>query len=174
MYIARPCQYVSFSKNPLCEYPYWTNKRFAPEIIDSVLAVIDIGRKKAKANKLEIIGFSGGGAIAILTAARRTDVASIRTVAGNLDHKSWTRHHKIDSLKGSLNATDVAPYVAHIPQIHYLGSKDEIIGPYIAESFRSKAGRNNCINIKIVSGVTHSEGWENIWPNLIRSPLPAC
>ena len=91
MYIARPCQYVSFEKNPDCKYPYWTHKRFAPEVIDSVSAVIDLGKKKAKARDLEMIGFSGGGAVAILVSAQRRDVTGIRTVAGNLNHKVWRK-----------------------------------------------------------------------------------
>ncbi len=174
MYIARPCQYVSSKKNPQCEYPYWTHKRFAPEIIDSVTAAIDIGKKRARAKKLEIIGFSGGGAVAILTAARRSDVSSIRTVAGNLDHKAWTRYHKIDPLKGSLNAADAANRVAGISQVHYVGSRDEIIGRYVAESFRSKAGRTHCIEIKTVMGATHSDGWQQAWPKIIATDPPSC
>lgn len=174
MYIARPCQYVSFSKNPQCKYPYWTHKRFAPEIIDSVSAVIDIGKERAKAKQLEIIGFSGGGAVAILIAAHRLDVNSIRTVAGNLDHKVWTKHHQIDPLNGSLNAADVAQEVEHIPQIHYVGQDDKIIGSYVAESFRSKTRRDTCINIQTIPGVTHNQGWEQIWSRLIRTPVPKC
>lgn len=174
MYIARPCQYVSFEKNPRCEYSYWTDKRFAPEIIASVSAVIDIGKKKSGAGKLEIIGFSGGGAVAVLVTARRADVSGIRTVAGNLDHKAWTQHHKVDPLRGSLNAADVAEKVAHIPQVHYVGSQDENIGHYVAESFRSKAGRDNCIKIQTVTGISHSKGWEQAWSDLIAVAIPDC
>jgi hypothetical protein len=174
MYIARPCQYVSFEKNPKCEYPYWTGKRFAPEVIDSVSAVIDIGKKKSGAGKLEIIGFSGGGAVALLVAARRSDVSGIRTVAGNLDHKVWTQHHKVDPLRGSLNAADVAEEIANIPQVHYVGSQDENIGRYVAESFRYKAGRDNCIKIQTVPGANHSKGWVQAWPDLISVAIPDC
>ena len=174
MYIARPCQYVSFEKNPQCEYPYWTGKRFAPEIIDSVMAVIDLGKKKAGAGELELIGFSGGGAVAILVAARRSDVSGIRTVAGNLDHKVWAKHHHVDPLTGSLNAADVAEKVANIPQVHYIGSRDENMGRYVAESFRSQAGRKNCIRIQTVTGAKHSEGWEQVWPDLIAATIPDC
>jgi len=174
MYIARPCQYVSFEKNPKCEYPYWTGKRFAPEVIDSVSAVIDSGKKKSGAEKLEIVGFSGGGAVAILVAARRSDVSGIRTVAGNLDHRVWTQYHKVDPLRGSLNAADVAEKVANIPQVHYVGSKDENVGRYIAESFRSKAGRDNCIKIEMVKNASHSKGWEQVWGDLLSVAIPDC
>ena len=174
LYIARPCQYVSFDKNPKCEYPYWTHKRFAPEIIDSVSAVIDLGKKNAQANKLELIGFSGGGAVAVLVSARRSDVSRIRTVAGNLDHKIWTQHHKVDVLRGSLNAADVAKQIADIPQVHYVGGMDEIMGRYVAESFRSKAGRDACIKIETIAGATHSKGWNQVWPDLIAEATPDC
>ena len=96
LYIARPCQYVSFDKNSNCKYPYWTHKRFAPEIIRSVAAVIDRGKQMSKGSGIEIIGFSGGGAIAILVSSKRNDVTGIRTVAGNLNHEEWTKYHKID------------------------------------------------------------------------------
>ncbi len=174
MYIARPCQYISFEKNPNCEYPYWTDKRFASEVIDSVSAVIDTGKKKAGAEKLEIVGFSGGGAVAILVAARRSDVSGIRTVAGNLDHRVWTQYHEVDPLRGSLNAADVAEEVAHIPQVHYVGSEDENVGRYVAESFRSRVGRDNCIKIEMVKGANHSIGWEQAWPDLIAVAIPDC
>jgi hypothetical protein len=174
MYIARPCQFVSFEKNPQCEYAFWTHKRFASEIIDSVSAAIDLGKKKAQASKLEIIGFSGGGAVAVLVAARRSDVSGIRTVAGNLDHQAWTRHHNVDPLRGSLNAADVAIKVAHIPQIHYVGSQDENVGHFVVESFRSRASRDNCIKIQTVKGATHSKGWEQVWPRLIAATIPKC
>ncbi len=174
MYIARPCQYVSFEKNPKCEYPYWTHKRFAPEIIDSVSAVINIGKIKARANQLEIIGFSGGGAVALLAASRRSDVRSIRTIAGNLDHKVWTKHHQIDPLNGSLNPADFAERVANIPQIHFIGDQDKIIGHYVAESFRGKAGRSDCIEIQTVTGASHSDGWQQAWPKIIATALPDC
>jgi hypothetical protein len=174
LYIARPCQYVSKEKNPRCEYPYWTHKRFASEIIDSVSEAIDLGKEKAKAGKLEIIGFSGGGAVAILVAAHRSDVSAIRTVAGNLDHRVWTRHHKVDPLTGSLNAADVAKEIAHIPQIHYIGSQDKNMGRSVAESFLSKAGRDACIKIQTVTGATHSKGWERVWPKLLTSAVPDC
>jgi len=174
MHIARPCQYVLFDKNPRCDFTYWTNKRFAPEVIDSVSEVIDQGKRKAKATKINLIGYSGGGAVAVLAAAQRSDVMSIRTVAGNIDHKVWTKEHKVSSLNGSLNAAHVAAKVSYIPQIHYIGERDTVIGRYVAESYISKAGSRNCIQLKMVSGVTHNKGWESKWSKLIREKLPIC
>jgi len=174
MYIARPCQYVLFDKNPQCEYPYWTHQRFAPEIIESVSAVINKGMKRARADKLFITGYSGGGAVAVLVSAGRKDVQGIRTVAGNLDHKVWAEHHDIDPLRGSLNPADYAGAVVGIPQIHYLGGRDEIIGSYVAESFRAKSGPDACIKIKAIPHASHSQGWGKVWPDLITKDFPNC
>jgi len=174
MYIARPCQYVSFDKNPDCNYPYWTHKRFAPEVIDSVSAVIDLGKKKAKARELQIIGFSGGGAVAILVSAHRQDVTGIRTVAGNLDHKTWTRYHNVDSLKGSLNAVDVANKVASIPQIHFVGGLDKNIDRRVVLSFKAKSGPGACLQIKEILGASHIKGWAKLWVRMNKIKLPDC
>jgi dienelactone hydrolase len=176
LYIARPCQYVPFDKNPNCEYPYWTHKRFAPEIIKSVSAVIDRGKKMAKARGVELIGFSGGGAVAILVASKRRDVTGIRTVAGNLDHEEWTNHHKIDPMKGSLNPVDVAKKVSRIPQIHYVGMLDKVIERTVADSFKQRAGgsRANCVQIKEIIRASHTKGWEKLWVRLNKIKLPDC
>ena len=174
MYIARPCQYVSFNKNPDCKYPYWTHKRFAPEVIDSVSAVIDLGKKKAKARDLEMIGFSGGGAVAILVSAQRRDVTGIRTVAGNLNHKVWTTYHNINPLKGSLNAVDVAKKVSDIPQIHYVGDLDRNIGLRLAESFKARSGPGAGLQIREVVGASHGKGWAKLWTKLNKIKLPDC
>jgi len=176
LYIARPCQYVPFDKNPNCEYPYWTHKRFAPEIIKSVSAVIDRGKQMAKAGGVELIGFSGGGAVAILVAAKRRDVTGIRTVAGNLDHEEWTNHHKIDPLKGSLNPVDVAKKVSRIPQIHYVGMLDKVIERSVAASFKQRAGgsKADCVKIKEVLRAGHNNQWEKLWVRLNKIKLPDC
>ena len=41
-------------------------------------------------------------------------------------------YHKINPLKGSLNAVDVANKVVDIPQIHYVGDLDRNIGLRLA------------------------------------------
>ena len=120
------------------------------------------------------MGFSGGGAVAVLVAARRTDVTSIRTVAGNLDHVTLHRRKQVSPLSGSLNAADVAAQVSTIPQIHFVGAEDDIIGAYVAESYRSRAAASNCIAIQTVSGASHGDGWEYMWPRLLAAQLPNC
>jgi hypothetical protein len=81
---------------------------------------------------------------------------------------------QVAEVKGSLNAADVAQEVTHIPQVHYVGGKDKIVGNYIAESFLSRASWGDCITIQTVPGVTYSQGWEQAWPQLISTDIPNC
>jgi hypothetical protein len=85
-YLARPCQYVEKADWRDCGKKYWTSHRFAPEVIAASNAAIDALKNRAGASKLVLIGYSGGGAVAALVAARRHDVVQLITVAGNLDH----------------------------------------------------------------------------------------
>ena len=174
LYVARPCQFAGIGSNPRCTQQYWTSHRFAPEVIEATSAVIDQVKKAVGATAIELVGFSGGGAVAVLVAARRTDVTSIRTVAGNLDHATLNRRKQVSPLSGSLNAADVAEHVSTIPQIHFVGAEDEIIGAYVAESYRSHAAARNCITIQTVSGASHGDGWEDMWPRLLALQLPNC
>ena len=56
---------------------------------------IDFLIKKYQAGKIELVGYSGGGAVALLLAVRRHDIVSVRTVAGNLNPEAVNQYHKV-------------------------------------------------------------------------------
>ena len=120
-----------------------------------------------------LIGYSGGGTVSVLLAARRDDVISLRTVAGNLDHKLQSHIHKVSMMPYSLNAKDSAQDISDIPQIHFVGAQDKIVPIDIAESYK-KSARSHCIKNKIVSNVKHHKGWTENWLTLLNEPLPTC
>jgi len=168
-YIARPGQYT---KNGLagCDPAYWSDKRFSEEVVSSVNKTIDDILLKSTSNKIELVGYSGGAAIAVLAAARRDDVIGLITIAGNLDTESVNRYNKVSPLKGSLNPIDYAKDVANIPQVHYVGSEDKIIPQSVSRDFRKACGTGqDHIVIKVVAGAGHSYGWRNKWKELIRA-----
>lgn len=171
-YLARPCQYTMMGDNAVCGQKYWTTHRFAPEVIAAASHAIDILKKETGAAKIQLAGYSGGGAIAALVAAQRDDVVGLRTVAGNLDHALWTERHFIDPLNGSLNPVDVATRISHLPQLHFVGTEDKVIPRDIAESFITKQGAAKCSEIVSVKDVDHSHGWVEHWPELLSHPLP--
>ena len=83
-YIARPGQSTA-SGVPDCDAAYWSGKRFSEEAVRAIDSVIDHLKAESGAREINLVGYSGGAAIAVLIAARRSDIASLRTIAGNLD-----------------------------------------------------------------------------------------
>ena len=172
IYMARPCQYskMSDAEKP-CEVKYWTSKRFAPEVISSMNNTLDEIKQRYKLKEFNLIGFSGGAAVAILIAAKRNDVASIRSIAGNLDHEVTNRIHNVSQLDGSLNPADVARQVANIPQHHFLGKDDEIITAEVYQSYRKTSGDSHCLRFSFVEDASHENGWDKKWKSLLKVPL---
>jgi hypothetical protein len=169
-YISRPGQY-SPTGSPKCNSKYWSGYRFAPEVINSFSSAIDILKEKSGVKYIKLIGYSGGGAIAVLVAARRNDVSALVTVAGNLNPKAFCAYHHVTQLDGSLDPMDVAKTVAHIPQRHFVGSKDKIIPITIVESFVKMEGDKDSERVTIVEGVSHNNGWQKRWNELLLIPL---
>ncbi len=171
-YLARPCQFTPMQDNPRCEVAYWTGKRFAPEVLDAMDGAIGQLAARVPGQALELVGYSGGGAIAVLVAARRHDVATLRTVAGNLDVEYVNRWHRVSPMPASRNPIDVARQVAGIPQIHFSSAQDTVVPPEVARRFASAVG-GTCVKTRVVSGVTHDGDWAQRWRDLLTQ-TPAC
>ena len=154
VYLARPCQYV---KSPICSKRHWTTARFAPEVINAEYVAI---KQITGNNPVILIGFSGGAQIAglVATAKPGLNVKKIITIAGNLDHLAWTQYHNLPPLNESLNLESYRKQFAQIPQIHYVGSNDEVMPPMLAREF---VGKDDLI--VEVDGASHNTGWEAIY-----------
>jgi poly(3-hydroxybutyrate) depolymerase len=118
------------------------------------------------------VGYSGGGAVAVLIAANRSDVASIRTVAGNLDDEFVNRLHGVSPMPESEDAIDFATRVSAIPQIHFSGAEDEVVPPAVALRF-VKATGPRCARAQTVADVSHDGDWSRHWPALLNL-APTC
>lgn len=184
VYLARPCQYVNLTEETLCQNKYWHGSQYSKLVVDSINQAIDkvnsLSRLRGRGREgailvkpsINLIGYSGGGAIVAILGAMRSDVKSIRTVAGNLDHVAFNKYHAVDMLDDSLNAVDFAIKLQDIPQLHLSGSEDKIVPPFIAESFAEKVGsKNGCVEVKTLKNVSHEQGWEIYWQELISKPL---
>ncbi len=161
LYLARPCQYLSELEISSCQQKYWTSHRFAAEVVNSINDAINQAKQITNTKKISIIGYSGGGALAVLVAAKREDVVFLGSVAGLLDHKKWTQLHKITALKGSLNPLDSVDLVKNIKQRHLTSEDDNIVSALSQEDFcRKLKQRDACIEI---DGLEHNADWHNYW-----------
>jgi len=169
-WIARPCQYQPIKGDVNCASKYWSSHRFSEKVIQSTNNAIDQLVQKSGATSVRLIGFSGGAAVAVLVAARRDDINSVVTIAGNLNHEEVNLYHKVDLLRGSLNSIDVVDKIKHIPQVHFIGSDDEVIPAKISTDFirAQKVTKGTCAKQVIVPSVGHIDGWIIHWPILNR------
>jgi len=154
IYLARPCQYV---KSPICSKRHWTTARFAPEVINAEYEMI---KQIVDNQPVILIGFSGGAQVAGLIGTAKTglNVKKVITIAGNLDHLAWTQYHNLPPLNESMNLESYRKQFAKIPQIHYVGSNDEVMPSLLVREFIG----NNDLIIE-VNGASHNEGWGKIY-----------
>ncbi len=172
-YLARPCQYVSPGTDAACTRAVWTGARYSPAVIASTNAALDRLEALAGASQLELVGFSGGGAVAVLAGAHRTDLRDLRTVAANLDIALWTTEHRVTPLFGSLNPATVAPQLARVPQVHFVGGADQVVDASVVRAYAAAAGPVRCLSIVVVPHLEHDGDWPKVWPGLLTRPWPA-
>jgi len=163
-YLARPCQYLADQDH--CRQRYWTHARFAEEVVASLDQAVDKLKAQAGARRLTLIGYSGGGALALLLAARRDDVGNIITVAGNLDPAAWTEYHHVSPLEGSLNPVGQLMTLARIPQVHLSGANDSVIPTVLTTRFVAAYPKGSPVSVRVIPGYTHSCCWAQDWPQL--------
>lgn len=161
-YLARPCQYHPQSRD--CPVRYWTSHRFSPEVIASTGHALKALMQKAHTKHLHLVGFSGGGGIAALTAANMK-VDSLITVAGDLNLDIMQQHHKTKTQDGSLNPLNIAHQLQKTPQIHWVGLKDTVVPQTVAQSF-VQIQSSHCVRLK-TQNFDHHKGWLKAWPQLV-------
>lgn len=166
-YLARPCQYL-LAANPGCSQRYWTQQRFAPELIHASNQALEQLKQRFQARQLVLVGYSGGAAVAALLAARRDDVAGLITVAGNLDHAAWSSQLALTPLAGSLNAADSWAQLLRVPQLHFVGTDDRQTGMLAVAPFVQRFPPAKRPPVSLQSGFGHQCCWAANWPALLH------
>lgn len=173
VWLARPCQYSSLSDSAASCRPYWSGQQFSPEVLQAYNNALDDIKKRYDITDFNLIGFDGGAAVAALLAAQRDDVVTLRSVAGNLDHTTYSAVHGLAPLDGSLNPVEFSDRLRSIPQIHFIGGQDKIVPPTILHSYLQALGSSNCVQYKLIQEAEHNEGWVDKWPGLMAE-RPIC
>ncbi|HEX6956518.1 MAG TPA: alpha/beta hydrolase [Ferrovibrio sp.] len=167
IYLARPCMYVDLRRETHCQTGTWTDGRFDQSAVEAIDRAL--GQMKPAAMPANLVGYSGGAAIAVALAARRRDILSLRTVAGNLDPAAVNRLHHVSRMPTAIDVAALAPRLKLLPQRHFVGNDDKIVPASIAERFSSEVGA--CAAVGRVAA-SHGEGWHEQWPRLLQMPLP--
>lgn len=165
-WVGRPCQYTLPQHGRNCRTAYWTTDRYAPEVVGSLSTALDVLKRRTSATRLALVGYSGGGTLAALLAARRPDVARVVTVAANLDLAYWTRRDKLQPLSGSLDPAQEAGSMGIIPQMHFTGGNDRSVGTDVVRSYLRALPQGTPVRLMEMPTFTHSCCWVKEWPSL--------
>lgn len=171
LYLARPCQYVEEADRRGCSVEDWTSARFSARAVAALDEAVSQVEARTRASAVALHGYSGGGAMAALLAARRGDVVFLATVAGNLDHRLWTTRRDDSPLVGSLNPVDTAQATSALPQLHVIGGKDEVVPRALLDSWMGRAKWTRLTRI-VLPEADHGGPWEGAWPGLLRQTRP--
>lgn len=124
VYVGRPCYHEL--NDPACSFRAWTFERYSTATVESMAAAIAAQARSMQTQSVRLIGYSGGGVLAVLIAERLPNVAAVVTIAANLDVEAWASHHGYLPLEGSLNparSTQPHPW----KELHLQGSLDTAV-----------------------------------------------
>ena len=164
VYVGRPCYFGLYHDGP-CTPLYWTLRRFSPEVVDSLAAVVISEAARQGAKSITLFGHSGGGTLAVLLSARIPHLARIVTMGANLDINAWCALHKYTPLTGSLNPVAMRLPPQSITTLHLVGSKDVNTPPsMVRDAITAGAGGS----VRVINGFSHNCCWEHIWSGVLR------
>jgi len=164
LYVGRPCQFAPGRADPRCQVRDWTTGRFAPRLVAAVDDAVSRERAKAPGRKLVLVGYSGGGVIAALVAARRSDVSLLITVAAPLDVADWTRRMGLSPLDGSAFPLDRVERLSQVRLVAFAGQQDRTVP---AASIASAVDRlGSSARLIVVPDFDHRCCWVRDWPYL--------
>lgn len=170
LYLGRPGQYGAFADSR-----YWLGARFAPEVVARYVEVLHREQARLSAPRLQLAGFSGGGALAALVAARLAregGAVTLYTIAGNLDPGTWARRRKLSPLRESLSPVTEAATLATVPQRHLVGRDDRQVPAWVLQAYRERLPAQDCVSVQEVAA-DHRGPWAAAWRAALESP-PAC
>lgn len=167
LYVARPCQYTGGVAARGCSRDYWSSERYGGAVLASIAAAIDQTKARTGSSAIELVGYSGGGVVAALLAARRDDVHRLVTVAANLDLGTWTTLQRLSPLPPSQDPVTFRDKLRAVPQIHMAGAADAVVPPAVLRSYAAALGPGAPVDVRIVPAFTHDCCWAHAWPRMV-------
>ncbi|EPS9199589.1 alpha/beta hydrolase, partial [Pseudomonas aeruginosa] len=141
------------------------------EVVTSLSQALYQLKQRYGNREFELVGYSGGAALALLLAAQRDDVTQVQTLAGNLSPRLWAQIKGLSPLDGSLDPLDYRDQLAAIPQRHLVGYADVVIPPSLAKAYLVWLHPYTCSRVATSSTTDHQQGWEAVWKTWRDKPL---
>ena len=171
IYLARPCQFTYQARRDRCVQMDWLKGRYGSKALESFHSALDAVREKVhKPLKFHLIGYSGGGTLAMLLANTRKDIAHVTTLAANLDHETFFRMHQETYPPPAFDLVSNPSQIASIPQYHVVGAADPIVPESLLKAYlRKLPAERKAVEMEVIQGQNHRdvEGWQRIWQRLL-------
>lgn len=165
-YLARPCQYV---QAPGCVAALWTDQRFDQAQMQLMNAALDRLEQRYNVRSFELIGHSGGAAVALVLAGMRDDVVQVQTLAGNLDPAYWATLQHLSPLPNAVTPLMYRQRLQGIAQRHFLGDQDTVVPPAVAAHYL-QALQGGCVEVVHVAA-NHAQGYDTAWQAHANQPI---
>ena len=161
VYLGRPC-YLGLSASNSCSQRLWTSARYAKTVVESMTTALNnISREYSG---LVLIGYSGGGTLAMLMAENLPKAEAVITVAANLDTERWTAMHHQPALSESLNPAKRDALPSTISQFHFAGAQDQNVPPQLIQQAIAQQSQPS---FKVYEGQDHSCCWGEVWSDIL-------
>lgn len=160
--LGRPC-YFGHAKDPGCNPDLWTDARYSEPVVASMATALRTLARRHAPSPLVLVGYSGGGSLALLVANRLPEVKAVVTVAANLDLDGWVEYHGYRPLASSLDplkTRDGAPGC----EIHIAAERDAVVP---IELSRHAVAQRPTALFWVEGGADHTCCWTNRWPELM-------
>lgn len=164
-YIGRPCYHIAASLPAGCTSALWTSHRYSEEVVSALSGEVRRLAHRYAGRSIELIGYSGGGTLALLVSARVAAVSSVVTIAAPLDPHAWATFHRLLPLSGSMSPLDVAR-PTRPEELHFMGEKDDVVPPALAHDYRERFPQ---AVFRVVDGFDHRCCWRSYWPAILQS-----
>ncbi|HEY7776580.1 MAG TPA: hypothetical protein VIC02_08560 [Kineobactrum sp.] len=163
--LGRPCYYLeALPANCLPEL--WTSARYSARVVASMQAGLETVLAEQQPQSLLLVGYSGGGVLALLLAREQTLPTTVVTVAANLDTSAWTDHYGHLPLTASLNPAAVIPRETDFHQIHLSGGLDQVVPRSTTARYRERHATAHYLHYETFD---HRCCWTRHWEDILAT-----
>jgi hypothetical protein len=164
IYLARPCTFDLVRVDPKCSAVVWTVDRYSEPVIQSMHAAL---AARLADEPVVLVGFSGGGVLALHLADRVENTVGVITLAANLDVANWAEHHGFTAALSQRSVPlrfPLRPDSGPIVRLHVFGGRD-LNAPYSLSA--ELLARDSGARIKVFGEADHDCCWVSLWPAVV-------
>jgi pimeloyl-ACP methyl ester carboxylesterase len=169
IYLGRPC-YFELQNDAACSPLLWTHQRYSAAVVYSLVAVLRGYLVSNPDLELSLIGYSGGGVLAMLMAPHLPEIDQVVTVAANLAVREWSDLHAFSPLDGSLDLAHQPPLMASIRQLHFAGENDTVVPTRIVRRVAQRQAPQTT-RVIVIPGFDHQCCWQTAWSEILAKYL---